>query len=881
MSTRQDFGAPRKKGLTTYGKAVRKRQSKPLVTPSDFPPIPEDDSVPKHKATVTRRRPTLLSSPLRDPSSPTSRGLDASIDIKPKQNSSRDNTQISDRKRKISQVYASKGRAQESYQTGQRDVSPDHVRRRPHPYTSISTSAGPRQTVLPTSRQRQRTRPTPLEPMDTDTAEPKLSSPPPTPTLPKGSRPAKTTIVRASSGSTSDATMMGKVKQDIVQQRIPLRFARENIPKPKVPSLLSDRADNEAQSTPQSVPDSGAKKRRKRIIDTLVEQRKDDKGETVEETLESQEESSQLTLNRQISDVSMADSQSLPQTPNRKPAATQATSTRTFTRSSSALKFTYGQGRKVLEEEVDLLESLALPEMSVPLKGRRLELGTPKKPANTKRVLDDDEDGLSNSPNSKLRDIHELRQAGENSRVADTMQDLVDQIGSPSDKPSSSRRAALLQIAEKIKDKTFMRQCRDHGIEAALLKDLGTETDVISGYLILSSLVTILAKWPSSHTQQLVRLGKPANLLALLLGVTRDIKVIARDRKSNLSKRSQTSLIAIQTMLYELPIWGEARPSLISPRSLALKCLHLLITQNINAAKDPSIFSPAVMEVLFTVLSEAVESAEHWDYPAAAEAIDLANTLSILDFYAVSFDESHRSNADWTTRYLPIVADVFSASSRNAVPDAPAQESGSKPLEKAILKLTINLTNNSLEAPEIFVSKGLIPALANSISSNFTRIWASLSEDAWVDGILDSLVLRLGILINFSENSPLVRQVIDDCHHDNQRPVDELIRLFLENYRRTAEADSMETSHLNVAFGYLSVLLGYLALHPPVRQKIRSSHSAKSITPLLDSLREFITHYKKVEQSGGEEDDGPQDHSSYMERLQDLVRQLEDQAIYD
>ncbi|KAI1662983.1 wings apart-like protein regulation of heterochromatin-domain-containing protein [Daldinia decipiens] len=876
MPMKQDFNAPRKKGLTTYGKAARRRQSKALITPSDFPPIPEDDSVLKHKATVTRRRPTLLSSPLRDSSSPTSRGIDGSADIKTKPDSSQDNTQGIDRKRKISQVYASKGRAQESYQAGQRDVSPDHVRRRSNPYTSTSTAT--RQTAPSTSRQR--ARPVPLESMDTDAAEPRLSSPPPTPTLLNGSRQPKSAGVRGSAGSTSDVTMMRKEKRDVMQQRIPLRFARESIAKPKGSSLLSDRADNEVRSNPQPVPDSG-KKRRKRIIDTLVEQRKDDEAETVEEALESQESSSRSTLSHQISDVSMADSQSLPQTPSRKPATTQATSTRTFTRSSSALKFTYGQGRKVLEEEVDLLESLALPEMSAPLKGRRLELGTPKKAVNTKGVFDDDDDALNGSPNSKLRDIHELRQAGANSRVADTMQDLADQIGSPSDKPSSSRRAALLQIAEKIKDKTFMRQCRDHGVEAALLKDVDKETDTISGYLILSILVTILAKWPSSHTQQLVRLGKPANMFALLLGVTRDIKVIARDRKSNLSKRSQTSLIAVQTSLCELSIWGEASPPRISPRSLALKCLHLLITQNVNAAKDPAVFSPAVAEALFAVLSEAVESTEYWDYPATAEAIDLANTLSILDFYAVSLEEPQRSNADWTTRYLPIVADVFSASSRNVIPDITAQESESKLLEGAILKLTINLTNNSLEAPEVFVSKGLIPALANSISSNFARIWASLSQDTWVDGILDSLVLRLGILINFSEHSSLVRQVIDDCHHDNQRPVDELIRLFLENYRRTAEADSMETSHLNVAFGYLSVLLGYLALHPPVRQKIRSNHSTKSITPLLDSLREFITHYKKVEQNIGEDDDGSRDHSSYMVRLQDLVRQLEDQSQYD
>lgn len=786
MSTKQDFSVPRKKTLTTYGKAPRKRQPKTTFTPTAFPPIPEDDdSTSKHKATVTRRRPLLISSPTRDPYSPPSRSLDETTDAKPKPKSNKqpNEVQSSDRKRKISQVYTSKGRVQEPAQTNRVNKAlPGRIPQQSRP----SVPANAHQTVLPNARQRKRSNS--AESMDMGTSEPSLSSPPQTPTLSRTSKPSTITM-KGSTSSTLRTNTAGEAKQKKIKHQIPLRFAREASAKPKVPGVSSNKEDEEVRPMlhSHSVPSSVSKRRKRRLIDALVEQTKDDAIESADEDAESQQTLSLPVLSHEPSDISMMDSQPLPQTPDHKAGVTQVTGTRTFARSSSALKYTYGQGRKVLEEEGDILEALTFPEeISFPLKGRRLELRAPKETASAQGAIDDEDPAMLNSPNSKLKDIHELRQAGANSRVADTMQDLADQIGSPNNKPSSSRRAALLQVAEKIKDKTFMRQCRDYGVEAALLKDVGKETDMISGYLILSILVTILAKWPSSHIQQLVRLGNPAGMFALFLGASRDIKVIARDRKSNLSKRAQSSILAIQTTLRELPIWGEAPPSRISPRSLVLKCLHLLVTQDTNAAKDPTIFSPTVAEALFTILSEAAESTEHWNYPEATDAIDLAQTLSVLDFYAVSVAESQRASADWAARYLPIVADIFGASSRNVASDA-SNENGSKILEDSVLKLTINLVNNSLEAPDIFVSKGLIPALAGSISSNFSQVWASVSQDTWVDGILDSLVLRLGIMINFCEHNTLVRKVVNDCHHDDKRPVDELVRLFSENYRRTAE----------------------------------------------------------------------------------------------
>lgn len=91
----------------------------------------------------------------------------------------------------------------------------------------------------------------------------------------------------------------------------------------------------------------------------------------------------------------------------------------------------------------------------------------------------------------------------------------------------------------------------------------------------------------------------------------------------------------------------------------------------------------------------------------------------------------------------------------------------------------------------------------------------------------------------------------------------------------------MEKTHLNVAFGYLSVLLGYLGLYRPIRRKLISSHSARSIGPLIGSIREFIAHYEQVENALSESDDNDRHRSSYVDGLQELVQQLENNAAHD
>lgn len=57
----------------------------------------------------------------------------------------------------------------------------------------------------------------------------------------------------------------------------------------------------------------------------------------------------------------------------------------------------------------------------------------------------------------------------------------------------------------------------------------------------------------------------------------------------------------------------------------------------------------------------------------------------------------------------------------------------------------------------------------------------------------------------------------------------------------------MEKSKLSVAFGYLAVLLGYLALSSPVQEEIRIQDEACGIFDLIGSVHEFIGMHESVD----------------------------------
>jgi hypothetical protein len=395
---------------------------------------------------------------------------------------------------------------------------------------------------------------------------------------------------------------------------------------------------------------------------------------------------------------------------------------------------------------------------------------------NTFSYLDEDEETTNTGA---VRSIHELRQAGANSRFADEMDDILDRVGSPSDKISSLRRGALLEVAQKIKHKDFRLQFRNHSDGESLFKSVGNETDLVSGYAILAIVTTLLASTTSGLLIQRLRSQGLANLVSKLLEHTADIVELGKDRKQNVSRNGQLTLAAIKSSILGLPVWEPFSPTSLSPRALALKCLDLLMRQPTHASAEDELLSKEVTDRLFSILADGVSNAACWDLPNQQESCDFYLALYVLEAHSVSAMQSSLRST-WTRQYAPITADVLETALKQ-----PTEQLGD--LASLILRISLNITNHNSEASQLFVDKGLLKRLANSACDAFGMVVSSMKVDSFMSKVLESLIMMLGAMINFCVYYPPASNGLEERGDGAGSPLNELIRIFADNHSKTAE----------------------------------------------------------------------------------------------
>ncbi|KAL2191280.1 hypothetical protein L209DRAFT_776227 [Thermothelomyces heterothallicus CBS 203.75] len=640
------------------------------------------------------------------------------------------------------------------------------------------------------------------------------------------------------------------------KQQIPIRLsAPPPKPAPKSPPRLATTATAVEEQAPIGQPT----RKRRRLIDALAEQVQEETSSSEDEasSRDSELANARSPLAVQASPTPVSTVLSRPTTTARAVLATKKTGP----------KFTYSQQRSMLADDDDpLLGAGGLGDLGDgPAGGALFNLGRLTKSSTVNAISYLDEDDETGNTGA-VRSIHELRQAGANSRFADEMDDILDRAGLPSSaKPSSLRRGALLEVAQKLKDKDFRQQFRNHSDGGNLFRSLADENDLISGYAILAIVTTLLAATTSAHLIQQLRSQGLAALVSKLLDLPADIALLAKDRKHNVSKNGQLTIATIKSSLLELPVWKPFSPTSLSPRTLALKCLDLLMRQPSHASAEDEVLSQAVTDRLFSILAEGVSDAACWDLPNQNESCDFYLALHVLEGHSVSAMQSRLSSV-WTGHYAPIVAEVLEAALQR-----PTDQLGD--LESLTLRISLNITNHNGEASRMFVEKGLLRRLAESASSAFEMVLSSMRVDSFMSKVLESLIMMLGAMINFCVYyPPASRNLVEEQGDGTGSPLNRLIRHFADNHTKTGDADSMEKTQLNVALGYLSVLLGYLSLSDSIRDRFIRVHPKKSIQPLLDSINEFIAFHRQVAEAQGS--DGDKQESGSLARLQDLADQL-------
>ncbi|TGO31056.1 hypothetical protein BPAE_0002g01500 [Botrytis paeoniae] len=585
---------------------------------------------------------------------------------------------------------------------------------------------------------------------------------------------------------------------------------------------------------------------RKRLIDSLVEQTpREDLDDEDDDDNESGNEHDNSQLEDHFQHLNNSRAQSLaPEVP-------------TFTAPAQASqgppiagpKFTYSRQRSMLVEE-DMMEQFAFDmPLETPQSSQRRRGSIPSlKPLSSFREEEQQEDEAASTA---IRTIHELRQAGANSRFADEVEDLLDRIGRPSIKLSSMRRSGLLDLGLKMKDKAFVRQFRAHGAEQRLFIDIGQEADIVSGFLMTSLITPILAEGSAPLVVSQLQQQGIAKLLGRLISVEKSFVSVIKERKTNMSKMAQKSMAAYHDSLLSIPAWKDLSPRELSPRTLALKCLELMVRQCREAGDASDIISEELNTSLFEILKLSNSDAA-WDFPHGTEAVDFYLTLSTLESHSL-VSRIAQDETIWIHQLLPIIGNTL-----NTALNRPLESFGEQQI--LALKLTVNVTNHNPKACDAIVDSDLMFTILCIIVAKFKSMSSLWAEEEIVVAV-DNLILLIGAMINFALWSTKALQNINDFAGTGRDPLDELV-------------DSQHESHKNVPFGYLSVLLGHFCLLPAIEKRIRMRQTTKTLRPLITSINEFIVYHKAADDEIAPNEDGHSPHVTVTKQLEDLVQKL-------
>ena len=540
----------------------------------------------------------------------------------------------------------------------------------------------------------------------------------------------------------------------------------------------------------------------------------------------------------------------------------QATSQSQDRKPEIGSKRTYAKQRSHLAE--DNAENAML--LDVPMETPQRPAATARrvgKPAAVPKKSAFDMDDSDDAPAAGLRTIHELRAAGRTTRVMGEIEDLLSEVADHAASSKSRRRGALMDLAAKLTDKSFAEQFTGRGFEIKLLAECDAASEPAADFLLAAALATMLSAELPSHITQFCNAALP--WLTKLLPASADIAKVARERRSNMSKAAQGDLVAFADKIKGNDgLWSSARPMMMTSRMLALKCIELLVSK-LRAIGDRS-------ELLDTDALDLLVSKSGFmgnlnnDVDGALQA---SLTISILEALSTL-----SAISAWPKTVIGAVATL----------PAVFAESWQAPQHTKWLayRLCLNLTNDKAVDAGAFVQSNAVQHLLQHVVSGFEGLHhprhASDTDNEESRALrLDLLLLAIGILINLAEYSSVARQ--QAIAPASLPAFTTIVAIFASGQERALEAESVEESAENVAYGYLAVMLANICQEASAKAVVKSLLPKQKLDVLVESVEEFVRHHQKVDAmtameteggSGGEE----AVWSGFTERLLGVLEKL-------
>ena len=478
----------------------------------------------------------------------------------------------------------------------------------------------------------------------------------------------------------------------------------------------------------------------------------------------------------------------------------------------------------------------------------------------------DDEGGASG-----IRSIHELKKAGQAARF----QGSLDAIFEDMDSSSKGRKIlGYVQLGTKLCESRFRTQFINHAMDQRLIKFLGTTDNVLELSLQCTASALFLHDGQAS-LRSILSASVIIPYLLTLLQEQRTVEAVAADRKQNLSKATRRDLTGFFNEIVKSDLWQEGQqPTKLTPQLLALRLLDIILRRS-REKNDLSVQLPLpILEVLVELLL----------HTAGPTELD-ANSMSRLQLIVSILESSTLKASSVDEIHFNVLAKLSNLGPVLEVLSSPAF-TGSRQTQHLVLRLILNITNNSQPFCDAFAQPALLTAILKIVITEATKLNPSEGTD---NGSSESTLLSLGLGISLAETSQKARELMTTLQYPSNDEfnlstscLERLLRLFLSLY----ESENSDISDAGrpdptvvgegqnlVAFGYLSVLLSVLCVEPIALKTTIARLPGRDIGILRSSLRDFIAHFRTMndQMSGGE-------YAEFIARWEGVLRKLEKAA---
>lgn len=449
----------------------------------------------------------------------------------------------------------------------------------------------------------------------------------------------------------------------------------------------------------------------------------------------------------------------------------------------SGPKVTYAKQRSHLSDMVvENMSDFAIPSITHLVEPAAIPTASVNTSFSSQRSQEEHKDE-EDAAGGAIRSIHELRQAGENSRFQGNLDSIFEDLEAAGRTGRSRRLRGLMLLTEKFLEPTFCLRFVENGMHQRLASHALKEADMLSSMLTSCAISILLSSCKPSlkMLQQLFEavMHSSAPLLNETKELSKLLKAMAKDRKQNLSGATCKDILGFQQTVLASKMWTIPKPTEITPQLVSLRSIEIAV-RGLRELRDFETPLPLVVFDQLVAILEGVASNDNVDLAATDSALTLESAISVLESSALS-------NELLDDRYIEAAKRLCVLGPLLAKAQVLPKERHDK-IKQLVLRLVISITNNNPVLCESLGQTATIPGILNVVKKNFWELadYAD-SGKALEESKLESVILALGSLINFAECSPSSRLSMNRTGDDGENFVEWLVATFTKRAGKVSE----------------------------------------------------------------------------------------------